>query len=95
MREGLFVRMIASSFMPLQYSLPGGVEILIILIVLLLLAIAPAIWVYRDAKKRGMNAALWAAIVGGSLLIGLVPGVVALVVYLWKRDDASAANSNP
>lgn len=78
-------------FVPLQYSLPGAVEVLIVLLVLLITVLIPTIWVYRDARKRGMNAALWAIIVGGLLLIGLVPGFIAFAVYLWKRDDIPAA----
>lgn len=75
---------------PLQAGVPGAIELLIILLVLAVLVLIPTVWVYRDAKKRGMNAPLWAVVVGGLFLIGLVPGLLALVVYLWKRNDTAA-----
>lgn len=39
-----------------------------------------AVWVYRDAKKRGMEATLW-------LLLVLLTGLIGLIVYLIVRRD--------
>lgn len=81
--------MTATVFVPLQYGLPASIEILVTVLVLLVVVLVPTIWVYRDAERRGMNAALWAVVVGGLLLIGLVPGVIAFVLYVWKRGDTA------
>ncbi|MHA1459187.1 MAG: PLDc N-terminal domain-containing protein [Promethearchaeota archaeon] len=43
------------------------------------IAIIVAIWVYKDAKKRDMNAAVW-------LLIVLVTGCIGCIIYLVVRD---------
>jgi TctA family transporter len=39
-----------------------------------------AVWVYRDAKKRGMEATLW-------LLLVLLTGFIGLIVYLIVRRE--------
>ncbi len=59
----------------------GGMMILLIIlpIVWFVIAIAVAIWVYKDAKKRDMNAAVW-------LLIVLVTGCIGCIIYLVVRD---------
>ncbi len=69
------------------FSIPdlGGlfVGIYLIMIVLVvvfyIIAIAIAIWVYKDAKKRDMNAAVW-------LLIVLLTGCIGCIIYLIIRD---------
>jgi TctA family transporter len=38
-----------------------------------------AIWVYKDAKKRDMNATVW-------LLIVLLTGCIGCIIYLVVRD---------
>ena len=59
----------------------GGMMLLLIIlpIVWFVIAIAVAIWVYKDAKKRDMNAAVW-------LLIVLVTGCIGCIIYLVVRD---------
>ena len=52
---------------------------LILAVVWFVIAIAVAIWVYKDAKKRDMNAAVW-------LLIVLVTGCIGCIIYLVVRD---------
>lgn len=78
---------------PLQYAFSGRLELLIAVIVVLLVVLVPTISIYRDAEKRGMNAALWAVVVGGLLLVGLLPGLAAIAYYLWKREDEVAATT--
>jgi TctA family transporter len=39
-----------------------------------------AVWVYRDARKRGMEATLW-------LLVVLLTGIIGLIVYLIVRRE--------
>jgi len=52
---------------------------IILAIVWFVIAIAVAIWVFKDAKKRDMNAAVW-------LLIVLVTGCIGCIIYLVVRD---------
>ncbi|MHA1209022.1 MAG: PLDc N-terminal domain-containing protein [Candidatus Freyarchaeota archaeon] len=44
-----------------------------------LVAILLGVWVYRDARDRGMEAALW-------LLIVLLTGPLGLIIYLMVRE---------
>lgn len=75
---------------PLQFGIPGGSELLIILIIGLLLLVVPfllAYWVSNDAQQRGNdNAALWAVVVGGLTFLTFFGGILALVVYIWDRE---------
>ena len=52
---------------------------ILLLIVWFVIAILVAVWVYKDAKKRDMNAAVW-------LLIVLVTGCIGCIIYLVVRD---------
>jgi len=53
--------------------------LIIIVIVFYIVGILIAVWVYKDAKKRDMNAAVW-------LLIVLVTGCIGCIVYLVIRN---------
>ena len=44
-----------------------------------IVALLLCVWVYKDAKKRDMNAAVW-------LLIVLVTGCIGRIIYLVVRD---------
>jgi hypothetical protein len=55
------------------------VIILVFLAVFYIIGILIAIWVYKDAKKRDMNAAVW-------LLIVLLTGCCGCIIYLIVRD---------
>lgn len=46
--------------------------------------IAVAIWVYRDANRRGMNGTLW-------LIVVLLGSIIGLIVYLVVRNDSPPA----
>ncbi|MFB6101593.1 MAG: hypothetical protein ABEJ73_03415 [Haloplanus sp.] len=71
---------------PLQMGMPGGPELLIILVFFLLVPFAMAYWVYQDAAKRGDDrAAFWALAVGGLTYLTGIGGFLALAVYLWQR----------
>ena len=74
----------------LQFGVPGGPELLILLLIFALLVVLPfvlAYWTYKDAERRGDdNAALWALAVGGLTVTTLVGGFVALAVYIWQRE---------
>jgi len=72
---------------PLQMGLPGGPELLIIGIILLVIPFVMAYWVYTDAESRGDDrAAFWALAVGGLTFLTFFGGLLALVVYVWQRD---------
>ncbi|MFB6169133.1 MAG: hypothetical protein ABEJ43_09850 [Haloferacaceae archaeon] len=78
---------------PLQ--LPGGPELLIVVVVgliLFVLSIAvaggAAYWVYTDAQKRGRDdATLWAVGTLLGFLVGGLGGFAVLIVYLLVRTD--------
>jgi TctA family transporter len=62
----------------LAFLIFGG--IILFIIGLIAVWILLAVWVYRDAKKRGMEATLW-------LLLVLLTGFIGLIVYLIVRRD--------
>ena len=62
----------------------GGLAFLLFLPLILaavywIVALLLCVWVYKDAKKRDMNAAVW-------LLIVLVTGCIGCIIYLVVRD---------
>lgn len=72
--------------LPVLLQVPGGAELVVIGLVLLLLLvvsvlwIGTAYWVYADASRRGMdNATLWGVV---TFFVG-IPGVV---VYFLARE---------
>lgn len=72
---------------PLQFGIPGGPELLIIGVFLLIIPFVMAYWVFNDAEKRGEdNAALWALAVGALTFMTFFGGLLALAVYIWQRE---------
>ena len=75
---------------PLLFGVPGGPELVVLLLIGLMLLVVPfvlAYWVYTDASARGDdNAALWALVVGGLTFTTFFGGFLALAVYIWDRD---------
>lgn len=71
---------------PLQFGVPGGMELVIIIFLIIPLAIG--YWVSQDAKKRGSDHHLaWGAmafvsVFGYGLLI-----IIFMVFYFVVRDD--------
>ena len=63
------------------------VTILYYLILLIILAIPVLVgcYVYKDAKRRGMDAVLW------TIVAILVPGLIGLIVYLVIRENTADA----
>ena len=45
-----------------------------------IIAILIAVWVYRDAEKRGESGVLW-------LIIVLITGIIGLIIWLIIRRD--------
>lgn len=71
---------------PLQFGVPGGPELIIVLLVLVV-PLAMTYWVYNDATNRGNDkAALWAIGVGVLTLLTFFGGILAFVVYLWDHE---------
>lgn len=64
-----------------DYGIAAGVLMFIVIlsVVFLIIGIALAVWVYKDAKKRDMNAAVW-------LLVVLLTGCIGCIIYLIVRD---------
>jgi hypothetical protein len=61
-----------------EFFIIGG--LCLIPIIILIVFIIIALWVYRDAESRGMSGVLW-------LLVVLVGGIIGLIVYLIVRKD--------
>lgn len=49
-------------------------------IIVILIGVLIGVWVYRDAKRRNMDAILW-------LIVVLVGNLVGFIVYLIIRKD--------
>ncbi|MDS0283241.1 hypothetical protein [Haloarcula onubensis] len=71
-------------------QVPGGPELFIIGLILLVglvvfvAGLAATYWVYSDAKQRGNdNAVLWGVLTLLGFFIGLVPGVLVVVIYVF------------
>ncbi|MBQ8637708.1 MAG: zinc ribbon domain-containing protein [Lachnospiraceae bacterium] len=69
-------------------SAAGGIShvflvLLVITVFTLVVPVTVGIYVYRDAKRRGMNALLWA------VLAAVVPSLIGLIVYLLVRGNYS------
>jgi len=67
--------------MTVQYPMVSilGLPIIIIIIITYLIGIGLAVWVYNDAKKRDMNAAVW-------LLIVLLTSFIGCIIFLKVRE---------
>ena len=69
----------------------GGMFCIVGGIVWFIIAILIAIWVYRDAERRGSSGALW-------LIIVLITGIIGIIIWLIVRPPiggkpASAAGA--
>ncbi len=78
---------LGSSGMMGQLANQTGVGVLagltcIIPAIFFIIAIALAVWVYKDAEKRGKSGALW-------LIIVLITGIIGLIIWLIVRPDMS------
>ena len=70
----------ANALAVLLLAFMGTIGMIAIAIGLIAFAIFSVVYVYRDARRRGMNANLW-------LLIVLLTGLIGLIVYLIVRRD--------
>jgi len=62
--------------LPLQLF---GLGLYLVVVLWCIVAIILAVWVYSDAEKRGMEAALW-------MIIVLLTGIIGLIIYLIVRE---------
>ncbi|MFX1466519.1 MAG: zinc-ribbon domain-containing protein [Promethearchaeota archaeon] len=53
-----------------------------------IVAILLAVWVYRDAERRGESGVLW-------LIIVLITGIIGLIIWLIVRSDKPVISSEP
>ena len=63
------------------------VTCLIFAIIWLVVWILVAIWVYKDANKRGKNGVLW-------LIIVILLGLIGLIIWLVVRGEKQASSRN-
>ena len=59
------------------------IPILVIMAIIIAVPILLGVYVYRDAKQRGMNAALW------TLIAVLAPTLIGFIIYLLVRGNYS------
>jgi uncharacterized membrane protein YoaK (UPF0700 family) len=62
------------------YGVAWAIFGLAIAVVWFIVAILIAVWVYRDAEKRGESGVLW-------LIIVLITGIIGLIIWLIIRRD--------
>ncbi|WP_224268925.1 hypothetical protein [Haloprofundus salinisoli] len=68
-------------------ALPGGPELLLIFLLLVLIPLGVGGFVYSDAKRHGLDyAPAWALGVVALFFAGFFPGLLALAVYFYVRE---------
>lgn len=60
-----------------------AIPVFMLMIIVALLPLLIGVYVYRDAKRRGMNAALW------TLIAILAPSLIGFIIYLLVRGNYS------
>ena len=80
------------TLLPLQ--VPGAPELVVILLVLVVAFGLIGRWVYRDEKSRGSEWAWqWGVGIAVLFLMGLVPGLLGILIYVTVRGDRVASVS--
>ncbi len=59
----------------------GSIVLMVYLAILIVVPILVGVYVFQDARRRGMNAALW------TLIAVLVPILVGFIIYLLVRGS--------
>jgi len=76
------------------FSVLGDLYFLVTLLLLIFLVIPYsiliflAIWVYRDAKRKKINAATWV------LIVWIIPFFIGFIIYLSIRNKSDTINTN-
>lgn len=73
---------------PADWWVAWGLFVVVFVILFIVIDILIALWVYRDAEKRGMGGALW-------LIIVLLTGIIGLIIYLVVRGDKPVLGQQP
>jgi len=68
----------------LEFLFAGALMMLLCPAIWFIIGILICIWVYKDAKSRGMSPVLW-------LLITLFLGIIGLIIYLVIRKPRAGA----
>ncbi|MFX1425765.1 MAG: hypothetical protein ACFFBE_04880 [Promethearchaeota archaeon] len=63
-----------------------GLLLLVFLIIPYSILIFVAIWVYKDAKKKGLNAVVW------FLIVWITPFFIGLLIYMVNRNESIQDN---
>lgn len=64
-----------------------GIGSFIVVCIAIILIIVMTIWVYKDAKKRNANVALWT-------ILTFLLGIVGLIIYLLAGRKSGGQSSN-
>ncbi len=65
-----------------------GIGTFVIVCIAIIVQIVLTIWVYKDAKKRNANAALWA-------ILTFLFGIIGLIIYLLAGRKSGTPVSTP
>lgn len=65
-----------------------GIAYCIVVAIVFVIGILIAIWVYRDAEKRGSSGVLW-------LIIVLLTSIIGLIIWLVVRPPIGGKKSEP
>lgn len=61
-----------------------------------MIAIFIAVWIYKDAEKRGKSGALWVVILLlGTLLLSIIGTVIVIVIWLMVRPPEMYGGYGP
>jgi len=63
-----------------------GLLLLIFLIVPYAILVFVVIWVYKDAKKKGLNAVVWV------LIVWIIPFFIGIILYMNNRTRSDSDN---
>jgi peptidoglycan/LPS O-acetylase OafA/YrhL len=74
----LFLQIIATNANAQLESLCIGTACFLWVIIWFVIAILIAVWVYKDAEKRGSSGALW-------LIIIILTGIIGIIIWLLIR----------
>lgn len=79
---------------PLFGPIPGGPELFIIALVVLI-PLGVGAWIYSDATKRGISyAPAWALGIVALFFAGFFPGLLALAAYFYVRAQMAGAGGS-
>jgi len=73
-----------------------GAVCLTICVLILVIAIFLAVWIYKDAEKRGKSGALWVVILLlGTLLLNFIGTIIVIVIWIMVRPPEMYGGYGP